>query len=119
MTIPIAVGVDVKTATAEDEPHVAADGVAVGRYLDADGDGVPDMLPEPDAPAGLVSIPPLARTVIYYALALANGIVGPLAAAGHVDPLIVLVIVNIASVMGFTLAANRVPIAPELGKARR
>lgn len=92
MTIPIAVGVDVKTATAEDEPHAAADGVAVGRYLDADGDGVPDMLPEPDAPAGLVSIPPLARTVV---------------------------IVNIASLLALSLAANRVPIAPELGKAHR
>ena len=90
------------------EPRIAPTSTTVGRYLDADGDGQPDMLPEPDAPAGLVSIPPLARTVIYYLLALANGVAVPLAAAGHVDPLVVLIILNIASVMGFTLAANRV-----------
>ena len=91
------------------EPRITPTSTTVGRYLDADGDGQPDMLPEPDAPAGLVSIPPLARTVIYYVLALANGVAVPLAAAGRIDTLVVLIVLNIASVFGFTLAANRVP----------
>lgn len=95
------------------EPRITPTSTTVGRYLDANGDGQPDVLPGSDAPDGLVSIPPLARTILYYLLALANGIAVPLAAAGHVDPLIVLVIVNVASVFGFTLAANRVPTTPE------
>ena len=80
------------------------------RALDADGDGRGYYLTaEASEVAGLVSIPPLARTILYYVLALANGVAVPLAAAGVVDGLVVLIILNVASVFGFTLAANRVP----------
>ena len=79
------------------------------RALDADGDGRGDYLTaEVSEVAGLVSIPPLARTVLYYVLALANAAAVPLAAADVVDGLVVLIILNVASVFGFTLAANRV-----------
>lgn len=92
------------------EPRITPTSTTVGRYLDADADGVPDMPPEASPPPErLVSIPPLARTVLYYVLALANGVAVPLAAAGRIDTLVVLIVLNIASVFGFTLAANRVP----------
>ena len=96
-----------------DEPQTRTnrDGSTVtGRFLDADGDGRGDYLTaEVSEVAGLVSIPPLARTVLYYVLALANAAAVPLAAAGVIDGLVVLIILNVASVFGFTLAANRVP----------
>ena len=95
------------------EPKVTPDSVTVGRYVDADANGKPDYLTDEAAEVApqLVSIPPLARTVIYYVLAIANGVAVPLAAAGKIDGLVVLIILNFASVMGFTLAANRVPAA--------
>lgn len=77
------------------------------RALDADGDGTPDYSAEPTPQ--LVTIPPLPRTILYYVLALANAAAVPLAAAGRLDPLWTLIILNVASVFGFTLAANRVP----------
>ena len=46
------------------EPHVTPTSTTVGRYLDTDGDGQPDTLPEVEDPGRLVSIPPLARTVL-------------------------------------------------------
>ena len=82
------------------------------RALDADNDGAPDYLTAEVVeftPAELVSIPPLPRTVLYYLLALANAVAVPLVAAGKLDGLTVLIILNVASVFGFTLAANRVP----------
>ena len=79
------------------------------RALDADGDGQPDYRAEPTPQ--LVTIPPLPRTVLYYVLALANAVAVPLVAAGKLDGLTVLIILNVASVFGFTLAANRVPKA--------
>ena len=89
---------------------VAGGGVEVPtRALDADGDGRGDYLTaEVSEVAGLVSIPPLARTVLYYVLAVANAAAVPLAAAGVINGLVVLVILNVASVFGYTLAANRV-----------
>lgn len=91
-------------------PHVTSTSTTVGRYVDAGAVGVPDTLPEADPRSErLVSIPPLARTILYYVLALANGVAVPLAAAGRIDTLVVLIVLNIASVFGFTLAANRVP----------
>ena len=87
------------------------DGVITGhvpdRYLDADGDGKADVRPANEHE--LVSIPPLPRTILYYLLALANAAAVPLAAAGRLDPLWTLIILNVAAVFGFTLAANRVP----------
>lgn len=77
------------------------------RYEDANGDGTPDV--KGASEAELVSIPPLPRTVLYYVLALANAAAVPLAAAGKLDPLWTLIILNVAAVFGFTLAANRVP----------
>lgn len=77
------------------------------RALDADGDGQPDYSAEPTPQ--LVTIPPLPRTILYYLLALANAAAVPLAAAGRLDPLWTLIILNVAAVFGFTLAANRVP----------
>ena len=80
------------------------------RFLDADGDGQPDYAePTPQ----LVTIPPLPRTILYYVLALANAVAVPLVAAGKLDGLTVLIILNVASVFGFTLAANRVPKDPD------
>ena len=75
------------------------------RAIDADGDGKHDYAPTPQ----LVTIPPLPRTILYYVLALAHAVAVPLVAAGKLDGLTVLIILNVASVFGFTLAANRVP----------
>lgn len=77
------------------------------RALDADGR--PDVRPATEHE--LVSIPPLPRTIIYYALALANAAAVPLAASGRLDPLWTLIILNVADVLGFSLAASRVPKA--------
>ena len=82
-----------------------ADDVDPRRAIDADGDGQPDYAPT----AQLVTIPPLPRTILYYVLALANAVAVPLVAAGKLDGLAVVIILNVASVFGFTLAANRVP----------
>lgn len=86
-------------------------GVIIGhvpdRYLDADGDGKADVRPATEHE--LMSIPPLPRTILYYMLALANAVAVPLAAAGWIEPLWTLIILNVAGVFGFVLAANRVP----------
>ena len=88
-----------------DDGGVIAGHVPPRRTIDADGDGQPDYAPA----AQLVTIPPLPRTILYYVLALANAVAVPLVAAGKLDGLTVLIILNVASVFGFTLAANRVP----------
>ena len=62
-------------------------------------------------PSSLVEIPPLARTGIYYALALASAVLIPLTAAGYVEPLWGQMITGVAAVFGFTLAAQHVPKA--------
>ena len=59
-------------------------------------------------PTNLVAIPPVARTVLYYVLALANAVVVPLTASGRVDGDIGLIIVGVSGVFGFTLAASNV-----------
>lgn len=95
----------------EPETYPTEGGVITGhvpdRYPDADGDGKADVRPAPEHE--LVSIPPLPRTILYYLLALANAAAVPLAASGRLDPLWTLIILNVAAVFGFTLAANRVP----------
>ena len=84
-----------------------------GRYLDADGDGTPDVKEEVvEAHPALLTIPPLARTILYYGLALGNAVCVPLVAAGHLDILTVTIIANVAGVFGFTIAANNVPRQP-------
>ena len=60
-------------------------------------------------PSSLVEIPPLWRTVIYYALALASAILIPLTAAGYVQPMWGQMITGVAAIFGFTLAAQHVP----------
>lgn len=60
-------------------------------------------------PTNLVAIPPVARTVLYYVLALANAVLVPLTAAGKVDPTLGLIVVGVSGVFGFTLAASNVP----------
>ena len=58
--------------------------------------------------SNLVAIPPLARTVLYYVLALGNAVVLGLASTHNVDPAIALVIANVSGVFGFTLASQNV-----------
>ena len=62
-------------------------------------------------PSSLVEIPPLWRTAIYYALALASAILIPLTAAGYVEPMWGQMITGVAAIFGFTLAAQHVPKA--------
>ena len=85
-----------------------------GRFLDADGDGTPDVkeVVKDEANPALLTIPPLARTILYYGLALGNAVCVPLVAAGHLDILTVTIIANVAGVFGFTIAANNVPRQP-------
>ena len=78
------------------------------RFLDADGDGQPDVAATTAQP-DLLTIPPMARTILYYSLALGNAVCVPLVAAGLLDVLVVTIIVNVAGVLGFTIAANNVP----------
>lgn len=59
-------------------------------------------------PSNLVAIPPVVRTVLYYVLALANAVAIPLTASGRVDPDIGFIVVGVAGVFGFTLAASNV-----------
>lgn len=56
----------------------------------------------------LVAIPPVVRTALYYLLALANAVLIPLTASGRVDPDFGLIVVGVAGVFGFTLAASNV-----------
>jgi hypothetical protein len=56
----------------------------------------------------LVAIPPIARTVLYYVLALANAVLVPLTASGRVDPDLSLIVIGVSGVFGFTLAASNV-----------
>lgn len=57
----------------------------------------------------LIQIPPIVRTVLYYALALGNAVV----AAGFVpDSRWSSLILGLAGVFGFTLAAQHVPAGP-------
>ena len=67
-------------------------------------------------PSNLVAIPPVARTVLYYVLALANAVVVPLTASGRVDGDIGLIIVGVSGVFGFTLAASNVAKTPPAGE---
>ena len=63
-------------------------------------------------PTNLVALPPVVRTVLYYALALANAVLVPLTASGRVDPDLALIVVGISGVFGFTLAASNVTRPP-------
>ena len=59
------------------EPRVTPDSVTVGRYIDADGDGQPDMLPEPARPV-LGPLAPYAKALAAFvtpAVTLAIGFV--------------------------------------------
>lgn len=56
----------------------------------------------------LVAIPPVVRTVLYYTLALTNAVLVPLTASGRVEPDLGLIVVGVAGVFGFTLAASNV-----------
>ena len=66
------------------------------------------MIPTTE-PAGLVQIPPVIRTALYYALALASAILIPLTAAGYIAPMWGQMITGVAAIFGFTLAAQHVP----------
>ncbi len=57
----------------------------------------------------LVQIPAVARTVLYYVLALGNAVLLPLSIDGTVDPVLAIIIANVSAVFGFTLAAQNVP----------
>lgn len=63
---------------------------------------------------GLLPLPPLARTVIYYVLSLANVAMIPLVATHVVDPVWAVSVVGVAGVFGFTLSASNVPTPPEV-----
>lgn len=67
-------------------------------------------------PSNLVAIPPVARTVLYYLLALANAVLVPLTASGRVDPDLSLIVIGVSGVFGFTLAASNVTRAPGDGE---
>ena len=98
-----------------DDGGVIAGHVPPRRTIDADGDGHPDVRDEAvevEANPALLTIPPLARTILYYGLALGNAVCVPLVAAGHLDILTVTIIANVAGVFGFTVAANNVPRQP-------
>ena len=58
----------------------------------------------------MFAIPPLYRTILYYVLAVANAVV----VAGFIpDARYGSLIVGLAGIFGFTLAAQHVPAAPE------
>ena len=57
---------------------------------------------------GLIAIPPMARTVTYYTLALVHAVIVPLIAAGTVDAVYGSITLGVASVFGFTLAGGNV-----------
>jgi len=59
------------------------------------------------APIDLVAIPPVIRTVIYYALALSLVIVGALVQAGRVDALYLVITSGVAGVF-FGVAGSNV-----------
>lgn len=63
-------------------------------------------------PTNLVAIPPVVRTALYYLLALANAVAIPLTASGRIDPDIGFIVVGVAGVFGFTLAAANVAKSP-------
>ena len=58
-------------------------------------------------PTDLLAIPPLARTVIYYALALANVVVGALVTDGRVEPLWLVIVAGVSGVF-FGVAGSNV-----------
>lgn len=57
---------------------------------------------------GILQIPALARSILYYALALGLAVLTPLVAAGSVDATVTSIFTNVAGVFGFTLAAQYV-----------
>lgn len=68
-------------------------------------------------PSDLVAIPPLARTVIYYALALAFAVVSPLTGFGRIEPLYLVVLGGVSGVFfgvaGSNVTANTKPVVVE------
>ena len=58
-------------------------------------------------PNDLVSLPPLARTVIYYVLALSIGVVSALVGYGVLDPVVLVILGNVAAVF-FGVAGSNV-----------
>ena len=58
-------------------------------------------------PTDLVAIPPLARTVIYYVLALSIGVVSALVGYGVLDPVVLVILGNVAAVF-FGVAGSNV-----------
>ena len=58
----------------------------------------------------MLTIPPLARTILYYTLAVANAVV----VAGFIpDARYGALIVGLAGIFGFTMAAQHVPAATD------
>ena len=58
-------------------------------------------------PSDLVAIPPLARTVIYYALAIALVVVSALVADGRLEPLYLVIVSGVGGVF-FGVAGSNV-----------
>ena len=58
-------------------------------------------------PTDLVAIPPLARTVIYYVLALTNVVVGALSIDGRLEPLYLAIVSGVSGVF-FGVAGSNV-----------
>jgi hypothetical protein len=56
----------------------------------------------------VATIPPAVRQVIYFVLLLANAALAPLVAKGVVDPVVAVIVVNVSSVFGFSLATSNV-----------
>lgn len=87
-----------------DETVMSPDGteVAAGYHPENAFEG------ETEQTGGLIAIPPMPRTVIYYALALTNAVVVPLIASGAVDATVGAIVLGVASVFGFTMAGGNV-----------
>jgi hypothetical protein len=62
-------------------------------------------------PADLVAIPPLARTVIYYGLAVALVVVSALVGDGIIEPLYLVIVSGVGGVF-FGVAGSNVPSKP-------
>lgn len=62
-------------------------------------------------PADLVAIPPLARTVIYYALAIALVVISALVGYNRLEPLWLVIVSGVGGVF-FGVAGSNVPAKP-------
>lgn len=63
-----------------------------------------------NTPRDLVAIPPLARTVIYYVLALALVVVSAFVGYGRMDPMWLVIVAGVGGVF-FGVAGSNVPSA--------